>query len=76
MSVRNTDVEGCYIGRIPEAKKTDLTYTKDIAPIMQNRCQECHREGQIGPFSLMTYDKARSWSKTIKKVRPRSLDIV
>jgi peroxiredoxin len=63
------DVSGCYIGRDKPVKAaTGITYTKDVAPIVQKHCQECHRPGQIGPMSLMTYEKARSWSDTIRDV--------
>ena len=36
--------------------QTALTFTKDIAPIIWTRCATCHRPGEIGPFSLLTYD--------------------
>src|SRR5262249_35230063 len=45
-----------------------VTYTKQVARILQNRCQECHRPGMIGPMALLTYDDARSWSGTIREV--------
>jgi len=35
------------------------TFTKDIAPILWNRCASCHRPGEIGPFSLLTYDDVK-----------------
>ena len=35
------------------------TYHRDIAPILQQHCQDCHRPGQVAPFSLLTYDHAR-----------------
>lgn len=44
----------------------DPTFNKDILPIFQNRCQECHRAGEIGPMPLMTYQDARPWAKSIK----------
>src|SRR3979409_2597256 len=44
------------------------TFYKDVAPILQKHCQECHRPGQIGPMSLLTYEKARAWSDTIRDV--------
>lgn len=43
------------------------TYTKDIAPIMNNNCVECHRPGQIGPMSLLSYKEVRPWAKSIGK---------
>jgi hypothetical protein len=42
------------------------TFTRDIAPILQERCQICHRPGEAAPFSLLTYQDARPWAKAIK----------
>jgi hypothetical protein len=42
------------------------TFTKDVAPILQTRCQECHRPGEAGPFPLMTYEQVRPWAKAMK----------
>ena len=42
------------------------TFNKDIAPILQRSCQTCHRPGQIGPMSLLTYEDARPWAKSIR----------
>jgi hypothetical protein len=42
------------------------TFTKDVAPILQQNCQNCHRPGQAAPFSLLTYQQARPWAKAIK----------
>src|SRR5439155_13190272 len=50
-----TDVVGCLIGRSPAARAEAVTYTKHVAPILQARCQECHRPGEIGPFALTSY---------------------
>jgi hypothetical protein len=44
----------------------DVTFNKDVLPILQKNCQSCHRPGEIGPFSLLTYDSARPWAKSIK----------
>src|SRR5262245_11247470 len=49
-----------------EGVDTSLTYYKDVLPIVQKNCQGCHRPGQIGPFSLMSYKEARPWAKAIK----------
>lgn len=43
------------------------TFTKDVAPIVQRSCQSCHREGSIGPMSLLTYEEARPWARSIKQ---------
>jgi mono/diheme cytochrome c family protein len=42
------------------------SYSKDIAPILQKSCQVCHRPGEAGPFSLLTYEDARSHARAIK----------
>ena len=44
------------------------TYTKDVAPILQKNCQECHRPGQVGPFALETYEQARKRAADIAAV--------
>lgn len=42
-------------------------FTKDIAPILQQHCQTCHRPGEAGPFSLLTYQQARPWAAAMKE---------
>ena len=44
-----------------------VTFTKDIASILQNRCQVCHRPNNIAPMSLVTYQDARPWARSIKQ---------
>src|ERR1022692_1588411 len=43
-----------------------LTFNKDVVPILQKRCQRCHRPGQTAPMSLLTYQAARPWAKAIR----------
>jgi hypothetical protein len=43
-----------------------VTFTKDIAPIFQEKCQDCHRPGTAAPMSLITYEESRPWAKSIK----------
>lgn len=43
------------------------TFTKDVAPIFYARCVECHRPGAIAPMSLLSFDEARPWAKSIKQ---------
>ena len=45
-----------------------MTYANQVSRILQAKCQECHRPGQIGPMSLSTYDDATAWAETIKEV--------
>ena len=42
------------------------TFHRDIAPILQRHCQGCHRPGEIGPMSLLTYNDVRPWAKAIR----------
>jgi hypothetical protein len=44
-----------------------ITFTKDIAPILQKNCQVCHRPGAIAPMSLLTYEDARPWARAIRE---------
>jgi hypothetical protein len=48
------------------AAAPEVTFTKDIAPILQRSCQNCHRPGQVAPMSLLTYEDARPWAKAMK----------
>ena len=58
-----TQPVGCLIGRrTPSASSDGVTYAKDIAPVLQNRCVSCHREGQIAPFTLTEYDDVVAWA--------------
>src|SRR6266550_2626207 len=51
-----------------------VTFTKHVAPILQQRCQICHHPGTVAPMSLMTYQDARPWAKAIKqKVSAREM---
>jgi peroxiredoxin/mono/diheme cytochrome c family protein len=49
-------------------KVGEVTYAADVAPILQAKCQSCHRPGQVGPFALLTYDQARRWAAAIYEV--------
>lgn len=46
----------------------DVTFTKDIAPIIYNNCTKCHRPGEIGPFPLTNYNETRIWAPMIQYV--------
>ena len=59
-SVAETEADGCLLDRggAKKSTQTEVTYAKDVAPILQKRCQACHRPDQAAPFSLLTYDDA------------------
>jgi hypothetical protein len=45
---------------------SNVTFTKDVAPILQRSCQRCHRPDSVAPMSLLTYDEARPWARSMK----------
>jgi hypothetical protein len=45
----------------------DVTFTEDVAPILRRSCQNCHRPGSIAPMSLLTYQDARPWARSIRE---------
>ena len=49
-----------------EAKVEAATFAKDVAPIFQAKCQVCHRPESMAPMSLLTYEDARPWARSIK----------
>src|SRR5215467_4447950 len=44
-----------------------VTFAKDVAPIFQEKCQDCHRAGTAAPMSLITYEETRPWAKSIRQ---------
>src|ERR1044072_4644973 len=46
---------------------SNVTFTKDIAPIIYKNCAGCHRPGEIAPMSLLTYKEVRPWAKSIRE---------
>ena len=58
----------------PTPVAAQFTFTKDVAPILQQHCQECHRPNAIAPMSLQTYEQVRPFAKAIKdKVSARMM---
>jgi mono/diheme cytochrome c family protein len=49
------------------ASHEQVTFSKDVAPIFQAKCQECHQPNSIAPMSLITYKEARPWARSIKE---------
>ncbi len=69
VSQPRTQATGCAIARTIKPKADGpVTYSKHVAPILQKNCQECHRPGQVGPMSLLTYEDALGWAETIEEV--------
>ena len=48
------------------APNDDVTFARDIAPILQRSCQRCHRPGSVAPMSLITYEEVRPWVRSMK----------
>ena len=64
-----TQATGCRIGRLQRGTPHgEITYAKDIAPIVQKHCVACHRPGEIGPFTLTSFADVVNWSATIREV--------
>ena len=65
-----TTAVGCPIGDRELTPKpgadTSITFYSHVLPILQQNCQGCHRPGQVGPFSLVTYSQAVNWAEDIK----------
>ena len=69
VSVPVTKALGCLIGRVREVNETaEVTYSNQIARLVQTHCLNCHREGQIGPFSMESYDEIVGWGEMIREV--------
>src|ERR1044072_8846065 len=48
-------------------KTIGVTFNKDVAPIIQNNCQVCHRPGAVAPMPFMSYKEVRPWAKSIRE---------
>lgn len=69
VSLPLTAAPGCLIGRVRESKSEGtVTWTRHIARVFQQHCQECHRPGQIAPFPLLAYEDAAGWADMIGEV--------
>lgn len=62
----STRAFGCAISRPQkQVSNAEVTFHRDVEPVLQKRCQSCHRPGQVAPFSLLTYADAQSWAPEI-----------
>lgn len=50
----------------PATPQRQVTFTKDVAAILQRSCVTCHRPGEMAPMSLVTYEDVRPWARSIK----------
>jgi hypothetical protein len=51
----------------PSPTARPVTFSKDVAPILQEKCQQCHQPNSIAPMSLITYEDARPWARSMKQ---------
>ena len=69
VSVPITTAVGCLIGRVREPDpNSEITYSNQVARILQKHCVECHRPGQIAPFALQEYEEVAGWADMIEEV--------
>ena len=64
-AVKETQAVGCSLKKNEAAVAGEVTYAKDVAPLLNKHCVACHRPGQVGPFTLDDYEQASAWSKEI-----------
>ena len=64
-SVLGMLVVGAFLvlGGAAQAQAPDVTFAKDVASILQEKCEACHRTGQMAPMSLTTYAEVRPWAR-------------
>jgi thiol-disulfide isomerase/thioredoxin len=68
-SVSQTHSVGCLIGRKPKlAPQGNVTYSNQIARLLNKRCVECHRENQFAPFPLASFEEVLGWADMIREV--------
>src|SRR5438128_8162710 len=60
-------VLSCLVMAATASAATEVTFSKDVAPILQAKCQECHQPNSIAPMSLITFQEARPWARSIKE---------
>lgn len=59
---------GCKVTRKATLEKDTLTYTRDIAPILEQHCVQCHRDEGIAPWAMTDYNTVAGWSAMMKEV--------
>lgn len=69
IATAKTEAPGCLItyGREPQGEAT-ITFASHVAPILNEHCVRCHRDGQIGPFAMTDYEEVAGWAEMIAEV--------
>ena len=69
IEVSRTDPAGCLLGRVRTKKpNATVTFSNQVVRVLQKNCIECHRDGEIGPFSMETYDETIGWADMMLEV--------
>jgi len=64
-----TGVVGCFIGRVrPADASSKVTYSNQVARVLNKRCVACHRAGEIAPFAMTKYEEVSGWADAIAEV--------
>lgn len=67
--VQFVEAEGCLIGRVLVSQDaSQITYSNQISRLLNDRCVQCHRPGEVAPFSLTDYDEVVGWAEMIAEV--------
>lgn len=59
---------GCLIDFPDRGKVARISYAKEVAPILEQKCVACHSEGGIGPFAMTSYEMVKGFSPMIREV--------
>jgi hypothetical protein len=54
-------------GAAKSSSVKSVTFAKDVAPILQAKCEECHHKGTAAPMALATYEETRPWARSIRE---------
>ncbi len=60
-------VSTTFLGAAEKVAIEKITYAKDVAPILDRRCVECHRSGEVAPMAFTTYAEVRPWARAIRE---------
>ena len=71
VKISQVDAPGCIVNfpeRDNKERHTNISYHDTIAPILEERCVECHQVGGIGPWAMTSYDMIKGFSPMIREV--------
>src|SRR5262245_1037949 len=67
LSAQNVTPSATAVASAATGRTDGVTFAKDVAPILQQKCQVCHQPNSIAPMSLLTYDDAKSYANEIRE---------